>query len=1223
MDNINIIINGKPAKGNSNEYIVEVAKREGIIIPTLCNDDRLEPYSSCYVCVVEIEGNPKPQPACSTRISEGMVIKTESEKIVTARQTALNLLLSNHYADCVAPCKETCPAGVDVQGYISLIEKGLYNDAVALIKQVNPLPAICGRVCVRPCEAACRRNMLDEKAGVGIDYLKRFASDKDLQSATKFVPEVAPSTGKKVAIIGAGPGGLSAAYYLQVKGHQCDIFEAQNHPGGWLRYGIPEYRLPNDIVDQEVKNITDLGVNIYYNQSLGNNLKYKEIQDKYDAMILCIGSQRGTLIGAEGEDADGVYSGIDFLRNMETTGQRYDFKGKKVVVVGGGNTAMDCCRSSLRCGSTNVKVVYRRTEKEMPANPIEIHESKLEGVEYLFLHNPIRVNKHADGKLKSVTLLRMELGEPDSSGRRRPVPVEGSEFELEADYILAAIGQKTEINFLDDVNSVVKSGVLKANKWGDMDANPLTLQTGVPSIFAAGDGVTGPATIIEAIAQANKAWLSCHQFLSGQELVPLKKPFISRKDNFKKQVSTDYLDRYQKQLRQEMPVLDPEDRVNYKEVELGYDSEEIALEETARCFECGCSEFTDCKLQQYSTIYNVDQKTYAGGYREYNVDFSHPLIEIDNNKCILCAKCIRFCNEIVGANALGLVQRGFETFVAPSLNKKLIETDCESCGMCVSICPTGAITENVPFKILPVKPEKFETIDCFSSEGATIQLMHKSGFFYRAEGSPGLVNKKASIGKHAKFGYRIFNDLSRITKPMLKENGKWKETSFENALQIINQKLSGNENDTMVFAGGRLSNEELYLAQKFTRAALKTNNIASLNYIGRGSGYKNNSVKNLSFDELKNAGKIYIFGSNLNYDNSLVNHSIFGAARQHNFEVILVTENENSKLAYKCDRVIKTKSYHAFAKAMNKAVLENTWYNKFFIDGHVDGFDAYVSELKNLDLVDLCAKSDFSKESLVEFTNEFNIEQNAVVIFQEKEISANTSLELFNLVMLTGKLGKTASGIIVIKEKNNSQGLIDMGIRPSLGVGGVTLDDAYISKTSKLWGVSGLNKIAECQCKKIKAGDFKNFVIFGEDPIGTAANKSEVQKWFKNAEFIVVQDYFMTETAQMADLILPASFHFEVGGSFTNTQKYLQNFDKSLKSKLEKNNLEQIAGMLKSFGIEQSSEPDVIFEEITELLVETNTPKLLFNNTEADNFLNNFDFSCDILMKKLSEIVDV
>ncbi len=1204
MDKINIILNGKPLKGNPGEYIVEVAKREGIIIPTLCNDERLEPYSSCYVCVVEIEGNPKPQPSCSTRIAEGMVINTESEKVVKARHTALNLLMSNHYADCVAPCKETCPAGVDVQGYISLIEKELYSEAVALIKEVNPLPAICGRVCVRPCEAACRRNLLDENTGVGIDYMKRFAADYDLNSANKFIPKKAASTSKKVAVIGAGPGGLSAAYYLQLKGHQCDIYEAQAHPGGWLRYGIPEYRLPNDVIDAETKNITDLGVNIFYNKKLGDNLKYAEIQKKYDATVLTIGSQRGTLLGAEGEDADGVYSGIDFLRNMETTGQRYDFKGKKVIVVGGGNTAMDCCRSSLRCNSTDVKVVYRRTEKEMPANPIEIHESKLEGVEYLFLHNPIRVNKDSEGKLKSVTLIKMGLGEPDASGRRRPIPIEGSEFDLEVDYILAAIGQKTDINFLNDVNSVVKEGELKANKWGDLDADPKTLQTGVPSIFAAGDGVTGPATLIEAIAQANKAWVSCHQYLTGQKIEPLKKTFVSRKDNFKKQESEDYLGRYQKQLREEMPVLDPKDRVNYNEVELGYSDESVAKNETSRCFECGCSEFFDCKLQQYADKYNADQKYYDGTFKQYNVDFAHPLIEIDNNKCILCSKCIRVCNEIVGAKALGLVERGFETFVAPSMNKALTETDCESCGMCISICPTGAITENVPFKIMPVKADKINTIDCFGSEGAAIELRHKSGFVFRAEGIPGLVNKKGSIGKHAKFGYRVFNDPTRITKPMLKENGKWKEIGFDQAYALIKKNIGGHEAETMVFAGARLSNEELYLTQKLVRKALKTNNITSLGYFGRGNGYYQDTHKNIPMCELKDASKIYVFGSDLNYDNSLVNHMVFGAVEKTGAEVILVTDKENAKIAYKCDKVIKTKSYYSLIKAMNKFIVDNTLYNKFFIEGNVEGFGTYLSDISKTDFNTCAVESGISAAKIKAFVEEYNKEQNAVIIFQEKEISSAVAQELINLVMLTGKLGKTGSGVIAVKEMNNSQGVIDMGIKPDLLPGAVKND-------------------SECNCGKVKAGDYSNFMIFGEDPIGTAKDKNLVKNWFAKSNFMVVQDYFMTETALIADLFLPASFHFETGGSFTNTQKYIQQFEKSQITKTGQDNLEQLAEILNAFGIEQSSDSTVIFDEILNILASIPEYKPTFVNTQSDSNLGYFNFGCNDMLKKVNNILEI
>ena len=1222
MDSINVIINEKTVKGSSDDYILDIAKREGIVIPTLCNDDRLEPFSSCYVCVVEIEGMPKPQPACSTKIREGMVINTESEKIVKARQTALNLLFSNHYADCVAPCKETCPAGVDVQGYVSLIEKGLYHEAIALIKEVNPLPAICGRVCVRPCEVACRRTLLDEEYGVGIDYLKRFVADIDLGSKNKYKPEIAPPTGKKVAIIGAGPGGLSAAYFLQTKGHQCDIYEGAPHPGGWLRYGIPEYRLPNDILDKEVKNITDLGANIYYKRKLGENLKYKELHKNYDATIICIGSQRGTLLGCDGEEADGVFSGIDYLRNMEMTGQRYDFKGKKVIVVGGGNTAMDCCRSALRCGSTDVKIVYRRTEKEMPANPIEIHESKLEGVEYMLLHNPVKVNQDENGKLKSVTLIKMELGEPDASGRRRPVPVEGSEFDLEVDYILAAIGQKTDINFIDDINSTVKNGEFKANKWGDIDANTKTLQTGVPNVFAAGDGVSGPATLIEAVAQAKIASKSCHQYLTGQEIKPAKKEFISRKDNFKEQNADDYLGRYQKQMRQEMPVLEADDRVNYKEVELGYENEDVARNETTRCLECGCSEFNDCKLQKYATIYDVNQKEFAGEFKEYEVDFSHPLIEIDNNKCILCAKCVRICSEVVGANALGLVKRGFDTFVAPSMGKTLTETNCESCGMCISICPTGAITENTPFKILPVKFDSFQTIDPFNSTGASIELRHKNGFVFRAEGTRGLVNKKGSIDKFAKFGYSVFNACDRITKPMYKQNGKWEEISFTKAYDIIKQKFAGKTDDTMVFAGGRLSNEELYLAQKFTRVALKTNNIASLNSIGRGAGYLYNNIECLDFGEIKNAKKIYIFGAELNYDQTLVNHIIFSAANKNNVKVILITDKDDAKIAYKCDEVIKIKSYHAYVKAMNKVIVENSLFNNFFIKGHVEGFEEYKNELAKNNLADLCIDAGITPDEITGFTNEFNKEQNAVTVFQEKEISANTSLELLNLNILTGKLGKTGSGVIALKELCNSQGLTDMGIRPTLGVGGVKMNKDYVSRIEKVWKINDLNSTGECQRSNIREGKFKRFMIFGEDPFGTAINQDEIKNWFKSSEFMIVQDYFMTETAKQADLILPATFNFETGGSYTNTLKYIQKFEKELNTKVEKTNIEQLAELCEAFGISETKDADDILDEIMEILSETSEYKLCLENTDEDNATKYFKYSCDSLMKKVFERID-
>lgn len=1222
-NSLNIILNGNIVKGYPGETILDLARRNGIEIPTLCNDDRLEPFTSCYVCVVEVEGMRGHQPACSTKLAEGMKIITDNEGIRKSRKMALELMLSNHYADCLGPCKQTCPAGVDVQGYISLIEKGLYSEAVAVIKETNPLPAICGRVCVRPCERECRRNFLDEGAPVGIDYLKRYASDHDLESPDKYVPAVKPSTGKKIAVIGAGPGGLSVGHFMQIEGHQVDIYEAAPKSGGWLRYGIPEYRLPNDILDKEVKNITDLGVNIYYNQKFGDNLSYKEIKAKYDALVLTIGSQKGTGVGCEGDDAGNVYSGIDFLKNMEVTGQRYNFKGKTIAVVGGGNTAMDCCRTSMRCNADKVYVIYRRTEKEMPANPIEIHESKLEGVEYMFLTLPKKINKNANGEVESITCIKMELGEPDASGRRRPVPVEGSDFDLHVDYVLAAIGQKTDVNFIENINSFAEGGELKINKWGDLDADKNTLQTGIPSVFAAGDGVTGPATIIEAIAQARTASLSAHQFVMGLPLKPANKPFTSKRDNFKKQVAKDYLGKFAKQLREEMPTLPADSRLNFSEVELGYESADVAQHESQRCLECGCTAFFDCDLQKYSTEYNAQQKSFEGEFREYQADFRHPYIEIDNNKCILCARCVRICREVVGANALGLINRGFDTYVAPSMGDALQDTQCESCGMCISTCPTGAITENVIFKPGPVKTETVEGICMYCSVGCAISQHTLKGFTFGVTGRKGLVNTDGNICRFAKFGYNYMNDASRITEPMLKVNGKFEKVSFEKAFSLIKEKISSVKPDENAFFGGaRLTNEEMYLVHKLARLAAKTNNVGSFHYLGRGESYRMNCDYNVPFGELKNASLICYIGTEINRDHAVAGFMAQNAHHLKKIPQLQVTVKENSKLSHKMNAELKIKSYYHFVKAMNHYILSKGLENGLFLRDRVDGFDDYKKSLLSVKFADLLNEAGISETELANFTEMYNKEMNAVILFSEKEISGATSKELFNLAMITGKLGKTASGLISIREKNNSQGLFDMGVSPHYGVGGQSLGDAgYTARLHDKWkSADTASSATECLHGLLTEAGVKNLFIFGEDPVGCAIDRNYINSIFKTPGFIVVQDYFMTETAAKADLVLPASLPAESGGSYTNSQKVLQQFKAGMKPKSGLTGLQQLAGILGVFGHKSADNPVDVFMEVVTLFPEKKEEgKHQLRITEKDNHQRRYNYGCDAVTKKFEE----
>lgn len=670
---INLTINGKQITAPEGSTILEAARLNDIYIPTLCYDKAVEVYGACGLCVVEAEGIPKLLRSCSAKAADGMVINTESERVVQSRKVAMELLMSAHDGDCVAPCQLNCPAHTDCQGYVGLIANGEYDAALKLIKNKIPLPASIGRVCPHPCEKACRRKNVEEP--INIAQLKAFAADMDLKSDS-YAPEVKAATGKKVAIIGGGPAGLTAAYYLAIMGHSVTVYDMMEKMGGMLRYGIPQYRLPKEVLDKEIAIIEKTGVKLVNNVKLGKDFTVKSLKDENDAVIVAVGAWKSSSMRTPGEELEGVYGGIDFLRGV-IKGNAPEI-GEKVAICGGGNTAMDACRTAVRLGAKEVYVVYRRTRAEMPADELEIDEAEEEGVIYKFLTNPLSFNGE-DGKVKSITLQVMELGEPDASGRRRPVPVEGKTEEIAVDSVILAIGQKL---VQEDVSE------LKLNERGNIEADPDFFTTDIDGVFAIGDATNRGASIaIEAIGEADRCAKAVDAFLNGQA-IDTRVPYISKRD----ESTIDYSDR-KKESRITPKVLPADVRnKNFDEVSLGF-TEEEAKAEANRCLECGCREYYKCKLLGVAQLYDINPDRFKGEMPQKYTRDENAFIERNTSKCILCGLCVRSCREVMDLHSIGLLGRGFKTDISPAFNLPLDQTNCTNCGLCVNLCPTGALTE--------------------------------------------------------------------------------------------------------------------------------------------------------------------------------------------------------------------------------------------------------------------------------------------------------------------------------------------------------------------------------------------------------------------------------------------------------------------------------------------------------------------------------------------------
>jgi len=584
--------------------------------------------------------------------------------------------------------------GVNVKAYVSLIAAGKFHEALHVVREKNPLPGICGRVCTHPCESYCNRNQIDTP--VAIRSLKRFVADYELDHPIPKPQKTAGTRKEKIAIIGSGPAGLTAAHDLAKSGFNVTIFEGLSEPGGMLIAGIPSYRMPRDILKIEIDYIRNLGVKIKTNKKISGKQDYNKLLKDYDAVYLAIGAHVGKKLGIPGEDKyKGFLDAVTFLREVNLG--KPQKPGEKVIVIGGGNSAIDAARTALRLGS-EVNIVYRRTRQEMPANDEEIKDAEEEGINVHYLAAPAKIVGE-NGKVTGLECTKMKLGKPDESGRARPIPIKNSEFIIEADVIIPAISQEPDLSFLP------KDHNIDISRWQTFVADENTMATNIPGVFAGGDAVTGPNTVIDAIAQGHVTAQSIERFIDGKELVQKG----NRTKPIEAEIKIDLKSR-PKIKRAPAPMQEISKRKNsFKEVEYGFD-EATAIAEAQRCLRCGpCDEcyicVSDCH-KGLSVIHNVNgqddyvlrlppdfqSKDLANGNLQgilksaneddIPIELNSYIPNVKEELCRGCGDCVTVCEY----DACQLVQKDGEIFVS-QIDPEL----CRGCGTCVTFCPSSAI----------------------------------------------------------------------------------------------------------------------------------------------------------------------------------------------------------------------------------------------------------------------------------------------------------------------------------------------------------------------------------------------------------------------------------------------------------------------------------------------------------------------------------------------------
>ncbi len=810
---IRIKINQKEIQAEKGELLVEVARKEGFYIPTLCYlKGKGYPENPCGICVVEVRGEGIVR-SCNYVIEKEIEVETETPQIKEIRRKILENLVANHYGDCKAPCHTPCPGGLNIQGYIGFIAKGDFRASHALIKERLPIPAVVGRVCPRFCEPVCRRALVDQP--VAINNLKRFVADYCLEHGELPI-ELPPLKDKKVAVIGAGPAGISCAYFLRLKGYRVTIFDKEDEPGGLLRYGIPSFKLPREVLRKELESIFRMNIEFQGGKAWGRDFTLKELFEKgYEAIFIAIGARKERFFGFQGEEF--AESGFEFLYNFNK-GQLSlkKYEGKRVAILGCSYTAIELSRVLRRLGCS-VTIYYPRSRMEVPVPQREVGYAEKEGVKFVYVTAPW-ILERLDSKYKLI-LVRTSLTE-----KKEIKPLPETAFEEEFDFVFKAWGEAPSDEFKTFGELEAK---LETNAEGIIKVNPQTLETSLKGVFAGGDFAHGAKTVIQAVASGRKAAQAIAAYLEGE---PIKRAPITVKYDFSRgkraeEFDSNFLDLFVPEERAQLKEREPEKRIqDFEEVLIGL-TEEEAIKEANRCLRCGCLGIHKCEFRELLIKEDVPVSR-ARKKIKYAIQKAHPLIEVDSNKCIACERCVRTCPY--EAIFFRVVNKGKPTeYITFRFTER-----CVNCGACVDACPTGALTKNnllVPYSRKEAKPVK--SVCGYCGVGCNLTVWVKNATILEVTGRDLPPNYGYTCVK-GRFGFEFYKSSERLTYPMIRTDRlkKFERVSWDTALEFVAENLLKIKEkygpDSLGFlCSARCSNEENYLMQKIARGIFKTNNV--------------------------------------------------------------------------------------------------------------------------------------------------------------------------------------------------------------------------------------------------------------------------------------------------------------------------------------------------------------------------------------------------------------